>query len=232
MRPFEAIFADAAARKGDAATLDRMLAETQSRDADAIAVTPDDRLLSAMTRRIFYAGFSSKVIDAKWDAFEDAFGNFALHPCAFLTDEQFDALMRNGAIVRNGAKLRTVADNARFLLDLAAAHGGAARFFAEWPDTDYVGLLDVLKKRGNRLGGETGMRFLRALGKPAFIPTADVAAALIREGVLEKAPSSKRDFAAMQAAFNTWADESGRDLTAISRTLAMSVASDGYRGRR
>jgi 3-methyladenine DNA glycosylase Tag len=113
--------------------------------------------------------------------------------------------------------------NARFIVELAAEHGSAARFFADWPDADYVGLLEVLKKRGGRLGGETGMRFLRAIGKPAFIPTHDVVAALIRENVLTKPPSGKADFATMQTAFNRWSAVSGRDLTAISRILAMSV---------
>jgi hypothetical protein len=70
-------------------------------------------------------------------------------------------------------------------------------------------------------------RFLRAIGKPAFIATSDVVAALIREGVVDRLPSSKRDLAAVQAAFNQWSNESDRDLTAISRILAMSVESDG-----
>jgi hypothetical protein len=74
-------------------------------------------------------------------------------------------------------------------------------------------------------GGETGMRFLRAIGKPAFIPTPDVVKALIREGVLAKAPSGKRDFQAMQEAFNRWEEQSGLDLTSITLTLALSVDS-------
>jgi hypothetical protein len=67
------------------------------------------------------------------------------------------------------------------------------------------------------------MRFLRSIGKPAFITTKDVVAALIREAVVDKAPSSKRDFAAVQKAFNQWSAESGHNLTEISRILAMSV---------
>ena len=43
-------------------------------------------------------------------------------------------------------------------------------------------------------------------------------------GVLAKAPSGKRD-QAMQEAFNRWEEQSGLDLTSISRTLALSVDS-------
>ncbi|MEL6476210.1 MAG: hypothetical protein AAFR17_02695 [Pseudomonadota bacterium] len=47
--------------------------------------------------------------------------------------------------------------------------------------------------------------------------------ALIREGLVDKTPTSQRDLAAVQAAFNHWADESDRPLAHISRTLACSV---------
>jgi 3-methyladenine DNA glycosylase Tag len=223
MRPFSEIFTLAAERKGSAAELDQMLAQTAPRPPAEIAATPDDRILSEMTRRIFHAGLSAKMIDGKWPAFEMAFNHFNLNACAFMTEAQFDALTQDRTIVRNGAKIKAVQINAQFLLDAAAGHGSAARYFAEWPDSDYAGLLDVLKKRASHLGGDAAGRFLRAIGKPAFIATRDVAAALIREGVIERPPSGKRDLAAIQAAFNQWSEESGRDLTAISRVLAMSI---------
>lgn len=222
-RPFDAIFADAAARKGGPAALEAVLAETPSRTPREIAAIPDDRVLAEMARRIFNAGFSSKVIAAKWPAFESAFEGFNPHACAFLTDEQLEALLADPGIVRNGAKIKAVQANARMVVDLATEHGSAAGFIARWPDADYVGLLEILKTRGSHLGGDSGMRVLRALGKPAFITTKDVVAALIREGVVAKAPGSKRDFAAVQDAFNAWSAQSGRDFTAISRTLALTV---------
>jgi 3-methyladenine DNA glycosylase Tag len=169
-----------------------------------------------------------RFIDAKWEAFEAAFEKFDLRACAFMTEDRFDALMNNRDIVRNGAKIRSVQVNAAFLLELASAHGSAASFFAEWPNNDYIGLLEIMKKRGSHLGGEAAMRFQRSIGKPAFIPTPDVVAALTRERVIDRAPSSKRDFLAIQAAFNRWSSQSGRNLTEISRILAMSVGAVGH----
>jgi 3-methyladenine DNA glycosylase Tag len=223
MRDFAEILAHAAERKGGAAALEAILADTPVRTPAEIAAMREDRLLAAMTRRVFNAGFSSKVIDAKWPAFEAAFDGFDPHACAFMDDERFDALTRNADIVRNGAKIRSVQANAAMLLDLAREHGSAARFIADWPDADYVGLLDLLKKRGSHLGGDSAMRFLRAIGKPAFILSPDVIAALIREGVIDRPPGGKRDLATVQAAFNEWSVQSGRDLSRISRVLAMSV---------
>jgi 3-methyladenine DNA glycosylase Tag len=223
MRDFDQIVAIAAGRRGGMGALEDELASTRSLSAEAIAMMPDDRILSAMTRHVFRAGFSWKVIDDKWHAFEAAFDRFDPARCAAMSEERFDALLKDKSIIRNGAKIRSVLANAQLVVDLAAGHGSAARFFADWPDSDYVGLLDLLRKRGNRLGGEAAMRFLRSIGKPAFIPTRDVVAALIREGVLDREPSGKRDFAVMQAAFNRWSMGSGRDLTALSRVLAMSI---------
>ena len=46
---------------------------------------------------------------------------------------------------------------------------------------------------------------------------------LIGEGVVDKNPTSLRDLAAVQAAFNDWQAESSRSLSTISRILAISV---------
>jgi 3-methyladenine DNA glycosylase Tag len=223
MRDFGEILARSAERKGGLERLEAILAGTPVKTPAEIAAMADDRILAAMTRRVFNAGFSSKVIDAKWPAFEAAFHGFDPAACAFLSDEDFDALLKNPEIVRNGAKIRSVQANAAFLLDLAREHGSAARFFADWPDDDYVGLLDALKRRGSHLGGDSGIWFLRMIGKPAFALSPDVVTALIREGVVERAPSGKRDLALVQAAFNVWSAQTGRNLTELSRILAMSV---------
>jgi 3-methyladenine DNA glycosylase Tag len=223
VRPFEEIVALAAERRGGVEVLEAALATSRCKAPAEIAATPDDRILAAMTRHVFQAGFSWKVIDAKWDGFEAAFDAFDPARCASMPEDHFDALLKNPAIIRNAAKIRSVIANARFLVDLAAASGSAGRFFADWPDTDYIGLLEVLKKRANRLGGDSAMRFLRSIGKPAFILTEDVVAALIREDVLSGPPSGKRDLAIVQDAFNQWSAASGRDLTAMSRILAMSA---------
>jgi 3-methyladenine DNA glycosylase Tag len=234
MRDFGEIITLAAKRKGGLSAIEDALAVNPALDPAAVAATPDDRILAEMTRRIFNAGFSSKVIEAKWPAFETAFSGFDPHACAFMSDEHFNALMQDRGIVRNGAKIKAVQINAGLVLDLASAHGSAARFFADWPDSDYAGLLNVLKERGSHLSGDAAMRFLRAIGKPAFITTKDVVAALIREKVIRRAPGSKSDFAAIQLAFNAWSGQSGRNLTEISRILAMSIdaAGDGNQKRR
>ncbi|HXQ12482.1 MAG TPA: DNA-3-methyladenine glycosylase I [Caulobacteraceae bacterium] len=223
MGRFAGIYAIAAQRKGGDAALEALIAEHAPKSKAEIAATPDDRILAMMSERVFQAGFNWRVVANMWKGFEVAFHGFDPSWCGAMTEEEFDALLKDTRIVRNAQKILSVQANGRFLVELAKEHGTAAKAFAAWPDDDYAGLLDLLKTRASRLGGEAGMRFVRSLGKPSFITSRDVAAALIREGVLAKPPSGKKDLRAIQDAFNGWAKESGRDLTAISRVLAMSV---------
>jgi 3-methyladenine DNA glycosylase Tag len=223
MQTFQEIYARAAARKGGEATLEALVAEHASKNQSEMAAAGDDRWLAQMTRCVFQAGFNWKVIENKWPGFEAAFHGFAPAINAAMSDEEFDAHLKDIRIVRNAQKILSVRDNARFLVDLAAEHGSAAAFFAAWPDDDFAGLLELMKKRAARLSGETAMRLFRWMGKPSFITSRDVTAALIDAGVLDKPPSGKKDLQAVQEAFNAWARETGRDLTALSRILAMSA---------
>ncbi|MET3599026.1 DNA-3-methyladenine glycosylase I [Martelella mangrovi] len=221
MRSFDEIHAIAETRKGGAEAVEAVLQRPSP--ADEIRARPDDRYLSLMTRCIFNAGFNWKVVEAMWPGFEAAFSGFDIGHCLMLHDEDFERLVSDTRIVRHGQKIRAVQENARFIATLAEEHGSAGAFFADWPAEDYVGLLDVLKKRGSRLGGNTGQYFLRFSGVDSFVLSASVINRLIAEGVVDKAPSSKSAMAAVQTAFNTWRAQSGRSLTEISRVLAVSI---------
>ncbi|MBB4124052.1 DNA-3-methyladenine glycosylase I [Martelella radicis] len=221
MHSFDEIFAIAAERKGGAEVVEAAL--QRPAPAAEIRDRPDDRYLSMMTRSIFNAGFNWKVVDAMWPGFEAAFEGFDIGHCLMLHDEDFERLVSDTRIVRHGQKIRAVQENARFIAALAEEHGSAGAFFAGWPAEDYVGLLDVLKKRGTRLGGNTGQYFLRFSGVDSFVLSASVINRLIAEGVIDKPPSSKSSMAAVQKAFNAWRAQSGRSLTEISRVLAFSI---------
>lgn len=220
MRNFDEIYEIAAGRHGGVAALEAKLSKPAS--AKTLAAMPEDRWLAGMTQRVFNAGFNWKVIDAKWDGFEAAFHGFDVDRCAMMDDDWLDRLLQDTRIVRNGAKIQTVRDNAVFLTELRV-DGGVGRVIGEWPADDYIGLLDMLKQRGNRLGGATAQYFLRFAGVDSFILSNDVIARLIAEGVIDKAPTSKAAMKAVQGAFNTLSAQSGRSLTEISRVLAMSL---------
>lgn len=220
MRDFDEIFAIAAERKGGAEALEALLPTPLT--PQELAAIPEDRWLAQFTKGIFQAGFNWKVIENKWPGFEEAFNGFDVNRCAFLNDEEFDALLSNTAVVRNGMKLRTVIDNAIFIQELRE-DGGIGQVIGHWPSTDFFGLLDLLKKRASRMGGATAQYSLRFIGVDSFVLSQDVTARLIAEGVIDKPATSKTAQRAVQAAFNTWMEQSGRGLSQISRVLAMSV---------
>ena len=220
MRSFDEIYAIAADRKGGPAALDALL--TKPASPEDLAEIPEDRWLAQFTKCIFQAGFNWKVIENKWDGFEAAFKGFDVDKCAMMDDAWFDALLTDTSIVRNGPKIQTVPANAVFLQELRA-EGGVGKVIGGWPAEDYIGLLEMLKKRGSRLGAATGQYSLRFLGKDAFILSRDVTARLIAEGVIDKPATSKSALQSVQDAFNDWRAQSGRTLTEISRVLAMSV---------
>lgn len=220
MRHFDEIFAIAASRHGGADALSNKLSKPKS--PAELAEMPEDRWLSIITKCIFQAGFNWKVIENKWDGFETAFDGFDIGRCAFMDDEKFDALLQDTRIVRNGTKIATVRDNAAFLLELRQ-EGGVGKILGGWPSDDYVGLLNMLSKRGSRLGGASAQYAMRFAGRDSFILSQDVTARLVAEGVVDKPPTSKKAMASVQAAFNTWMEQSGRSLTEISRVLAMSL---------
>jgi len=221
MRTFDEIFEIAAERKGGADIVEGLLPEIKT--PEEIRKIPDDRILAQMTRGVFQAGFSWKVIDKKWPGFEEAFEGFVPVRWKFMSDDDLDSLLKDTRIVRNGPKILTVRDNAIMLCDLEDEYGSAAKCIADWPMEDFVGLLEMLKKRGSRLGGMTGQYVLRFLGKDGWALGRDVAAALIREGVVDKTPTGKGAMRAVQNAFNDWSAESGRPFAHISRMLALSI---------
>lgn len=221
MEAFAAIYERAARRHAGPQALEARLAKPKSRAA--LRRLHDHRILAEMTRQVFNAGFVWRVIEAKWPGFEKAFRGFDPKKVARLSNDDLAKLRGDERIVRNPQKIQATRDNARFLVEVAEQHGSAARWLADWPESDFVGLWGELQRRGSRLGGFSGQMFLRHLGKDTPMLTGDVIAALRRAGVVTaKSPTSKKAFAEIQAAFDAWREESGRSLTEISRVLACS----------
>lgn len=222
MQSFKEIYKTAASRHGGARALEAELPKAKSKAS--LRRLRDDRVLAEMTRWVFSAGFVWRVIENKWDGFEEAFEGFDPAKIARLSQARLNALARDTRIVRNPQKIKATRDNARFLVELAEEHGRAGRWLASWPEHDIVGLWEELARRGSRLGGMTGQLLLRNVGVDTPILGGDVVKALRVQKVLEtKNSRSKQALRAIQEALNTWREESGRSLAEISKILACSV---------
>ena len=190
----------------------------------AVAATKNDRWLAQMTRCVFQAGFVWRVVDNKWDDFEDVFFGFPPEKIVLLSPEQLDKFSQNPRIIRNRQKVLTVQHNAHFIQDVTRQYGNFGKFVSQWPDEDLIGLFAYLKKHGARLGGMSGQRVLRNMGRDTFVVTGDVTRCLIRAGLdIKPQPSSQREMKLIQSAFNLWHEESGLPYAHISRIAALSV---------
>ncbi len=222
MISFEGIRARAEERKGGAEALKRLLPPNP--DPKALAGLNDDHALAEMTKRVFSAGFAWSVIEAKWPGFEEAFLGFEPARLCFQPDEFWERLTKDARIVRNAAKILSVRANAKFVRDVATEHGSFGAFLASWPSSDEVGLLELLAKRGDRLGGMTGQMFLRFLGWDGFVTSKDVVASLRDAGLdIAEEVKSKRDLKLVQEQFNAWAKETGLPYAHLSRICAYSI---------
>jgi len=220
VQPFSEIIAQALARHGQEG-LDERLPTVLS--PDQLADLPDDRVLAAMAQAVFQAGFVWRVIQSKWPGFEEAFLGFDPEALCALDEAALDALHQDRRIVRNGQKIVATLRNAAWVAAVSDQAGSFGSWLAAWPDDDVVGLWARLKAGGSRLGGDTGPRVLRMLGKDSFILTGDVCAALRSAGVPVTKGTSKRDHAAAQAAFSAWRAQTGLPLAHLSVIAASSV---------
>ena len=230
MIAFKAIRARAEQRKGGAEAFARLLPPRP--DPKLLRKLPDNRALAEITKRVFSAGFAWSVIESKWPHFENAFLGFDPSRLSSESDEFWHRLTMDSRIVRNGAKIMSVRENARFVLDVAKEHGSFGNFLADWPPSNEIGLLELLGKRGSRLGGASGQMLLRFLGYDAFVATKDVGACLRLAGLdVAAAPTSKRDLVKIQEQFNAWAKETDLPYRHMSLICAMSVG-ENYAGHR
>lgn len=219
MENFASIWQRAAERKGGDDALKALLPKANPH----LSQMTSAQMLSAMSSQVFKSGFVWKVVDNKWPAFEQAFWGFEPTKLLMMSPEQIDERASDPALIRHGKKIQSIFDNAQMILNIDYEHGSFVQWLDNWDSRDIVGLWQQLKKQGNRLGGNTGPYFLRAIGKDTFLLTRDTVGYMQARDLLDAAPTSQKGMRQAQALFNQWQDESGLELAQISRVLSCSV---------
>jgi len=220
MELFTDIYNRAAKRKGGKKALEDLLDHKPK--YEDLASTPDRNFLAEMTKKIFQSGFVWRVVENKWDGFEEVFWGFEPYKLELASDEQIERMAQDKKIIRNFTKVKSVRDNAFFVKETSDKYSGFGQFISDWPVEEITQLWLYLKKHGSRLGGNTGPYFLRAMNKDTFLLSRDVSGYLIRQGLVERHPNSQRDLKLVQATFNDWQQQSGRTMSEISRIVSYS----------
>lgn len=221
LEKFNDIWTRACERKGGPETVKSLLPQTLT--ADGIREYSNAILLSALSKQVFQSGFVWRVVVNKWSAYEKAFFDFEPMKVLMLSPEQIQQRAIDPGLIRHQKKTQAIVDNAYMIQRISEEYGSFAEFIAQWPTDDITGLWQSLKKRGTRLGGNTGPYFLRTIGKDTFLLTQDVQAYLTGHKVVDAGFTSQTALRQSQVAFNHWQQESGMSLAHISRIISLGV---------
>jgi 3-methyladenine DNA glycosylase Tag len=126
------------------------------------AKTLDD-YLEHLSKGVFQAGISWRVVDAKWPSIRKAFRDFDVERVARMSDRDIDALVKDERVIRSRPKLAAVVHNAGELLALERA-GGFKKHLGSFPD--YETLATDLKKRFKFVGDSGVYHFLWTVKHP------------------------------------------------------------------
>ena len=122
-----------------------------------------DDYLEQLSKSVFQAGISWRVVDAKWPTIKPAFRDFNVERVARMGDREIDALASDPRVIRSRPKIAAVVHNARAILDLE--RGGGFRKHLRSFD-DYEELATDLKKRFKFVGDSGTYHFLWTVSHP------------------------------------------------------------------
>src|SRR5262249_749055 len=119
--------------------------------------------LDALSKPVFQAGISWKVVDAKWPSIREAFHDFDPEWVAGLSPRDIDRFAADPRVIRNRRKIEGTVANARTMLDLDGAHRGFRRYLRSFPDHET--LSSELRRQFHFLGDHGTCHFLWAVGE-------------------------------------------------------------------
>jgi len=221
LEPFADILHRAAQRKGSEAFALEMAGE--SLPADLIAEIPDDRWLAAFTKQVFQSGFVWRVVEQKWQGFEEVFFDFNIEKMLMMPDEMWEQKAKDERIIRNGKKVMTIKHNAQMIYEIAQEHGSFSKWLLAFDKSELINVWAYLKKHGARLGGNTGPYALRRMGVDTFLISQDNEAYFRGYKLIDGGITSKKSQTTIQQCFDQWHKETGLDYTTLSRILSFSV---------
>jgi hypothetical protein len=120
--------------------------------------------LEALSRPVFRAGISWRVIDAKWDGIRDAFLGFDPGAVADFGPPEIQRLLADARVVRSKAKIEATIDNAQALLELDAEFGGFDRYLRS--HAGFAETVADLKRQFRFIGDSGAYHFLYVVDEP------------------------------------------------------------------
>ena len=124
-----------------------------------------------MTRVIFLAGLSWKMIDEKWSSFKRAFSNFSISEVVKFDENDIKRLMNDAGIVRNRAKIIAAINNAKQFQNIEKEYSSSQSYLNSLDKSgNYALVIKELGKKFSRLGPSSARTFLFSVGEKVEPP--------------------------------------------------------------
>ena len=138
-------------KSGDTAAADPLTAPFEKLRDHA----PDDPafFLEHLSRSVFEAGISWRVVEAKWDGIRGAFHGFDPVQVAAMPPAEIEAVENDSRVIRNKAKIRATGENAREVLAILDEYGSIRGYLGSFPD---AGAAAADMRRRFKFLGDTG----------------------------------------------------------------------------
>ena len=138
-------------KSGDTAAADPLTAPFEKLRDHA----PDDPafFLEHLSRSVFEAGISWRVVEVKWDGIRETFHGFDPAQVAAMPPAEIAAVENDSRVIRNKAKIRATVENAREVLALLDQHGSIRGYLGSFPD---AGAAAADMRRRFKFLGDTG----------------------------------------------------------------------------
>jgi 3-methyladenine DNA glycosylase Tag len=157
----EAMALVARIKSGDTDAADQSALRTRAREL----ATPFEKLrdhapddpaffLEHLSRSVFEAGISWRVVEAKWDGIQEAFHGFDPAQVAAMPAAEIAAVENDSRVIRNKAKIRATVQNAREVLAILGEYDSIRGYLASFPD---AGAAAADMQRRFKFLGETGV---------------------------------------------------------------------------
>lgn len=140
------------------------LSPLESGEPRTIAPKLPSDYFEVLTRAVFNAGLSWRVVHAHWPALADAFSDFDPEVVAGYDEQDVERLVADERLIQSAAKLAATTDNARTFMALVGEHDG----FAGWVHSfaDYESIDRALRKHFRYIGEFGAYWSLYTVGEP------------------------------------------------------------------
>jgi len=120
--------------------------------------------LAVLSRAIFQAGLSWKMIESRWDDYLRLFDGFDPVLVAHYGEGDVERILADGGVVRTRKKIVATIENAKTLLELERRPGGVRGYLHSFPD--YEALTADMRARFKFLGALSAYYVLFRTGEP------------------------------------------------------------------